>query len=366
MLLTAIVVVVIFSILIIIHELGHFLVAKKVGIKVEEFGFGLPPRIFGIKKGETIYSINWLPIGGFVRLYGEEGLEESKGKRPKTKDKKLSGRAFYNRPIWQRVVVITAGVVMNFLLGIIVISYLFTQGVMVPTDRVHIEKIIPGSPAETAGLEEKDVISSLVIKDKMIIVKSGDDVTKTTREHLGEEITLFIGRKNDSRVFEYKIILRKDYPKDQGPMGIVISNYEEKKYSLLEAPVKGTKEAIYLSWELAKGICGTLWKLISFQPIPKDVAGPVGIAQLTGQAIKFGSRAVLELLGLLSLNLAIVNILPFPALDGGRLLFIAIEAVTGKRVKVTWERYIHQAGMIILLALMILITVNDVVRIFIK
>lgn len=374
MLLTAIVVVVIFSILIIIHELGHFLAAKKVGIKVEEFGFGLPPRIWGVKKGETIYSINWLPIGGFVRLYGEEGLEagESKSNRHKTVDQKLSKRAFYNRPIWQRVVVITAGVAMNFLLGIIVISYLFTQGVMVPTDRVHIEKIISGSPAETVGLKEKDVIKQLTINNqpfdsaqgKQIIIKSGDQLTKTTKEHLGEKIILLISR-NDQE-FEVSIVPRKDYPKDQGPMGVVISNYEEKKYSLLEAPIKGTKETIYLSWELTKGISRTLWKLISFQPIPKDVAGPIGIAQLTGQAIKFGNRAVLELLGLLSLNLAIVNILPFPALDGGRLLFIAIEAVTGKRVKVNWERYIHQAGMIVLLALMILITVNDVVRIFVK
>lgn len=364
MLLTVFVVIILFSILILIHELGHFLAAKKVGIKVEEFGIGLPPRIWGIKRGETEYTVNWLPIGGFVRLYGEEGLEgdASKSSSHKTVDHKLSKRAFYNRPIWQRVVVITAGVAMNFLLGVTVISYLFTQGVMVPTDRVHIEKIIPGSPAEEAGLKERDVISSLVIKDQMIFVKSGDDVIKTTREHLGEEITLYITRENYSRMFEYKITPRKDYPKDQGPMGIVISNYEQKKYSLLEAPIKGTKETVVMSWMMVKEFGKIIWKLISFQEVPKDVAGPIGIAVKTGEVIRLGRLAVLEWLGLLSMNLAIINILPFPALDGGRLLFIVIEAVTGKRVKITWERYIHQIGMIMLLMLVVLISANDIVR----
>src|SRR3989338_3143008 len=125
----------ILSVLILVHELGHYLAAKKFGIYVEEFGFGLPPRLFGIKRGETIYSINYLPFGGFVKLYGEEGEVEKK------KAGIAKSRAFYSRPVWQRIVVIAAGVVMNLLLAIVVISYIFTQGVMVPTDRVHIEKI---------------------------------------------------------------------------------------------------------------------------------------------------------------------------------------------------------------------------------
>jgi len=376
MLLTFIVFLIILSILVLVHELGHFLVAKKLGIKVEEFGFGLPPRLWGIKKGETVYSLNSMPIGGFVKLYGEEG-EEERNSKSEIRNPKLKNRAFYARPVWQRSLVLVAGVAMNFILGIFVVSFLFTQGVMVPTDRVHIEKVVAGSPAEQVGLKEKDVIKKVKSqKSKVKIgkpqdapveeleIKKGDQLTNFTKEHLGEEIVLTIIR--DGIEQEIVVIPRQEYPSDQGPIGIVISNYEEKKYSLLQAPIFGTKEAFVLSWELAKGIGTTLWKLISFQPVAKDVAGPVGIAQMAGQAVKFGNLAVLELLGLLSLNLAIINILPFPALDGGRLLFVVIEGVTGKKVRANWERYVHQIGMIILLTLMVLVTLNDLVRIFSK
>jgi regulator of sigma E protease len=365
----------ILSVLVLIHELGHFTAAKKMGIKVEEFGFGLPPMIWGKKIGETMYSINWLPIGGFVKLYGEDREEDSskagnlrlRSGRAGNKKDKDAARAFYAKPIWQRVVVLVAGVSMNFVLGVAIISYLFTQGVMVPTQRVHIENVLPGSPAVSAGLEKGDIVKQIIIKDgnatpkEFPIIKS-EDISKITKSHLGEEITLVIVRENTEKGIS--IVPRKDYPSKEGPMGIVISNYEEKKYPIYSAPFYGTKEAMVLSVELVKGIGMTIWKLISFQPVSKDVAGPIGIAELTGEAVKFGRMAVLELLGILSLNLAIVNILPFPALDGGRLMFILVEAVTGKKVKATWERYIHQAGMIVLLTLILLVTINDLVRIF--
>ena len=359
MLLTLIVFLLILSVLVTVHELGHFLMAKKFGIFVEEFGFGLPPRIFGIKRGETLYSVNWLPIGGFVKLYGEEG------DYPGAKKLKIpQSRAFYARPVSQRVMVIAAGVVMNFVLALTVITYIFTQGVMVPTDRVHVEKIVENSPAETAGLKSGDIIKTMIAEGVEKDKKSGDDLIKTTSANLGKEITLIIERQ--SREQEIAIIPRKDYPLDQGPMGVVISVFEEKKYSIEEAPIAGLKQSLVLSWELVKGIGLTVWKLATFQSVARDVAGPIGIAQMTGEAIRFGRNAVLEMLGLLSLNLAIVNILPFPALDGGRLLFVLIEGATGKRIKTNWERYIHQAGMAILLLLILLVTVNDLIRIFSK
>jgi regulator of sigma E protease len=353
MLLTAIIFLLILSVLVLIHEAGHFVAAKRLGIRVEEFGFGLPPRLFGIKRGETIYSINWLPIGGFVKLFGEEGEEEANEQRHKGKIRKSDkSRAFYLRPPWQRAIVVIAGVMMNFILAITVISYLFTQGVMVPVNRVHIEKIVLGSPAEIAGLKENDIIKRLSLGEEKTDVKSSDQIIQFTKNHLGQIIDVLITRNGKDIVVP--IVPRSDYPKDQGPMGVVISNYEEKKYSAIEAPFFGTMEAIIL------------WKMISFQPVPKDVTGPIGIAQMTGQAIKFGKNAVLELLGILSLNLAIVNILPFPALDGGRLLFIVIEGLTGKKIRTNWERYIHQIGMLILLSLMVLVTIHDLIRIFSK
>ncbi len=395
---TVLVFLLILSILVLIHELGHFVAAKKLGIKVEEFGFGLPPRIWGVKRGETTYSVNWLPIGGFVKLFGEEGEDENQikiqnsrlrasfakvatkaeqgyGGQAKLKTQKYNSklkndnRAFYGRPIWQRVVVLTAGVAMNFLLGIFILSFLFTQGVMVPTKRVHIEKVVSGSPAEVVGLKNGDVIKTILIEENIdkfreIEIDSLSKLSETTREFLGKTITLVVLRGQEQMPID--IIPRVDYSKDEGPMGIVISNYEEKKYSLWEAPIYGTKEAMLLTYELVKGIGTTLWKLISFQPVAKDVAGPIGIAQLTGEAVKFGRMAVLELLGILSLNLAIVNILPFPALDGGRLLFVLIEGTTGRKIKAAWERLVHQVGMAILLALLILVTINDLVRILSK
>ena len=199
-----------------------------------------------------------------------------------------------------------------------------------------------------------------------IEIKSAEDLIETTKKHLGEEIILEIERCEKGvqcLVLSVKLTPRKEYPAGEGPMGVVISNYEERTYPWYQAPFLGTKEAFSLSWLLFKGIAQTLWKLISFQPVGKEVAGPVGIAQLTGEAVKFGKMAILELLGLLSLNLAIINILPFPALDGGRLLFVGIEALTGKKVRPKWERWTHQVGMAILLAFFVLITINDIIRI---
>lgn len=365
MLFTLLVFLLVLSVLVMVHELGHFIAAKKFGIKVEEFGFGLPPRLWGKKIGETIYSINWLPIGGFVKLYGEDTDETHSSQLTAHNKKRDVSRAFFHRPIWQRTIVLIAGVTMNFVLAVMLISYLFTQGVMTPTDRVHVERVLEHSPAQSAGLEKGDIIIHAVSHTEQRIekaIKKGEDLIAFTRGHLGEEIVLRVRR--GETLLELSMTPRKDFPSDEGPLGVVISNFEEKKYPIWEAPVAGMKESLKLSWGLAKGIGQTVWKLISFQPVAKDVAGPIGIAQMTGEAIKFGSNAVLELMGLLSLNLAIVNILPFPALDGGRLLFVLIEAATGKRVQAHFERYAHQIGMILLLMLILLVTVNDLVRIF--
>lgn len=391
----------ILSILVMIHELGHFLVAKKFGIRVEEFGFGLPPRAIGKKIGETIYSLNWLPIGGFVRLLGED--QEDLETKPKLADKK---RTFYGRPVWQRAAVIVAGVIMNFILAVLIISYLFTQGVSVPVDRVHIEQVESGSPAELAGIKPRDVV--LAINGKTVV--KGSDFIAVTNENLETEVTLSILRGaslthygevnltcDSCEKLEVKLVPRKEppfkklaseektfftelrqtvrsffhiaepvkpEPPREGPIGVAISTLETKIYPWYLAPVYGPWESLQLSWMLLGGIGFTLWKLITFQSVSQYIAGPIGIAQITGEAVKYGLKDVLQLMGLLSLNLAIVNILPFPALDGGRLLFVFIEGTTGKKLKAKWERYVHQVGMVILLLLIVLVTLNDIIRIF--
>lgn len=352
MIVTIIVFVLILGILVFIHELGHFTVAKKLGIRVEEFGFGLPPRIWGKKKGETIYSINALPIGGFVRLAGEDPDEISQKLTPTEKR-----RLFWARSKKERAAVLLAGVTMNFLLAVAIISFIFTQGVYVPTDRVHIEKVIADSPAETAGIKEKDEVISFAGKT----IANSEELIQITKENAGKEVILEVDR--NGQPFSFTLTPRVDPPADQGPLGIVISNLEERKYPWYQAPFYGTIEALKMSYIMLATFGSLVWRLVTFQAINVDVAGPIGIAQATGQAVQVGANAVLQLMGILSLNLAIVNLLPIPALDGGRLMFVILEKFLGRRVKPRAELIAHQIGMAFLLALILLITVNDVLRI---
>jgi len=348
MLTTLLVFFIILSILIFVHEAGHFFVAKKLHIRVEEFGFGLPPRLISRKKGETTYSINLLPIGGFVRLTGEDAVEHSK-----------DPRSFVNKKPWERSLVLLAGVIMNFVLAVVVLTFIFTKGVMVPTDRVHIEEIAKGSPAELVGLRAKDVLLSV---DGNNIVKNSDIISYTAK-NIGKEMIIKIYSDGEKREMDLKITARKDYPQGEGPLGVAISNLEIKKYPWYQAPVLGVVEAVNISGRMVSGLSSMVYNLITKSEVPKDIAGPIGIYQVTGKAVNVGYIAVLQLLGFLSLNLAVVNSLPFPALDGGRFLFVLIEVIFGRKVVPRFERLAHTFGMLVLLTLIVLVSVSDVARI---
>lgn len=355
--LTIFVFLIILSLLVFVHELGHFLAAKKMGIKVEEFGFGLPPRLWGLKRGGTIYSLNWLPIGGFVRLLGENGDE---------KIKKTDQRAFVNKTRKQRATVVVAGVLMNFLLGWLVVSFIFYRGVMVPAEKVIVEQVIVGSPAERAGLKEKDKIGEIIIGGRLgerKKIDSSQQLIELTKSHLGQELILMVERSGAEEISEIAVRAREDHPPDQGPLGIVITDLEKKQFVWYKAPFFGLIQSMQISFNLLLTIAAIIWRLLTAAEVPKEIAGPVGILQVTNQAVRFGFDAVLQMLGLLSLNLAVANLLPIPALDGGRLLFIGIEAISGKRVKARWERRAHEIGMLILLLLLVMITINDIGRI---
>ena len=363
MFLTVITFLIILSVLVLIHEAGHFITAKLLKIKVEEFGFGLPPRVFGVKFGETVYSLNWLPIGGFVKLYGED---EAGSGTVKLKVKKIKGkpkdekRAFYARPIWQRAIVVAAGVLMNFALAVVIISYLFSfVGVAIPKDKVLISEIIKGSPAETSGLKVGDTVEYI----NSIRITSPNELVNFTKAHLGEKLTLKIETK-DHQQKTLEITPRKVYPANQGPMGVAISqDYSMVKYPWYKAPFIGTWEALKQSYAIVSGLGSLVVNLFTKAAVPQGVAGPVGIAQLTGIFCS-NINSCLSFTGMLSLNLAILNILPIPALDGGRLFFIIIEAVTRRKVDQKIEGYAHAIGMAILLALILLITLHDLVRVF--
>lgn len=349
------------SVLVLIHELGHFLVAKKLGIKVEEFGFGFPPRLFGIKRGETLYSINLLPVGGFVKLFGEDsagGGSVKQTKREKDLSKQQLKRAFYARPIWQRFAVVVAGVVMNFLLAVILISYLFAvQGVAIPSKNIHVTEVLKNTPASAAGLQVGDVITQINGNK----VATTDTFIKEIKADKGKAILLGIERNGKN--FTVSVTPRTVSPEGQGPIGVGISNITVTKYPWYKAPFYGTLEAFKFSWMIVSGLGSMVVNLVFHGTKPEGVAGPVGVAQLTGQAVSYGLNATLWFTALLSINLAVLNVLPIPALDGGRLFFIIIEAVTRKKVNPKYESYSHAVGLAVLLGLMILITVFDIVRV---
>lgn len=384
---TFILFILILSILVFVHEFGHFLMAKKSGILVEEFGFGLPPKIWSKKIGETVYSINLLPIGGFVRLYGENEAEDLDFK---TKKIELKGRAFFEKNISQRLKVILAGVSMNYLLAIFVFAVVYTiAGIPTKINKIKVVGIAKDSPAFFAGLQEGDIVVSLD-REK---IEDVENFIKLTKNKAGKLVVLEIKREksnpclNNSKVLgggfpsEEKIscldgnllvslVPRKEPPEGEGPLGVAITDVEMKYYSSWIMPILGVREGFKESLAWGKMVLNSLFlmvkDLVYFKKAPKGVTGPIGIYQATGVVAKSGMLAIFEFLGILSVNLAIINILPFPALDGGRLLFLGIEKLRGKKVTPATEAWINNLGMIFLLFLVLLVTINDVVRILLE
>jgi len=362
MLLTIIVFILILGILIFAHELGHFISAKKSGVKVEEFGFGFPPRIFAFKKGETTYSLNLFPVGGFVKIFGEE-----RGDKIST-----SKRAFYNKPAWQRAIILFAGVFMNFLLAAVFFSIVHgigTPGIVEQGQetnyrniQVQIIEIAKDSPAEKAGIKIGDSILGISFNQETVQVKEVEDVQNFIAGHIGEEITFSL--KTGNEIFSKNIVPRPNPPQGEGAVGIAMAKTGLISYPWYTAIVKGFQTAgqmvvtmITLFWLLIK-------TLISKGTMIGEVAGPVGIYSLTSQFIKLGLVYVLQFTAILSINLAIINILPFPALDGGRLLFLLIEKIKGKPIKFKTEKLANSIGFAILILLMIVITFRDIIKLF--
>lgn len=363
MVITAIVFFIILSILVLVHELGHFLVARFLGVGVEEFGLGLPPRVVGKKIRGTIYSVNWLPIGGFVKLAGED---EKERKTEKGKRKNVS-EYFWARSKKERAAMLVAGVAMNFLLAVVITTGLLIDGVKEPSGRVHVERVIEGSPAQEGGLLPNDVILTADRWPKITPeVRPLTEMTTTkqliefTKANAGKTIQLEILRGGETLLV--RLVPRASPPAGEGPMGVAISDLEERRYPWWQAPFVAGRVTILRAGQMLTSIVLSLWRVMTLQPLGVDIAGPIGIAQVTGQAVKFGLKAVLEFMSILSLNLAVLNILPIPALDGGRLAFVFLEKVLGRRVWPAFEKSTHQIGMVILFALILLITINDILR----
>jgi regulator of sigma E protease len=339
MLIGIIAVIIFLSILILVHELGHFLAAKKFGLLVEEFGIGLPPRIWGKKIGETVYSVNALPFGGFVKIFGEDGRSNLE-----------NSRNFSFLPIWKRSIIISAGVLMNFLLGWLAISLVFSIGI---PQAVLVTDVFPNSPANQIGLN---------VGDKIIGFSNVEELIKFIDAHRGKEIVLKVERHEE--VKEFKTIPRLNPPTGEGALGIGLIEAGLPKKNLSASLWEGFKTSV----EMVKNIFLALFDLIAKAFVGKasleQVAGPVGIVKITAQAGTLGFVYLLQLLALISLNLAVINIFPFPALDGGRLLFLLIEKIKGSPLPAKFERYANAAGMALLLFLMLIITIKDIANFF--
>jgi len=340
------------SVLVLVHEFGHFLAAIKVGVWVEEFGLGLPPRIKGKKIGRTVFSLNALPIGGFCKMYGEDAAEEVEKNR---------GESFVGKKPWQKMIIILGGVTMNLLLAVVIFTIVYAiTGLPVETKKVKIVEVSDNSPAQTAGLKKDDQV--VMVGDKR--VDKPEDLTEEVAKYKGSSVWLTIRSGEGERVVE--VAVRANPPAGEGSMGVVISNTEIVKmrwYELYKGVGAGFKEAYFWGKQIAEGLAKTVGEVFSGR-MPKDVSGPIGMYQATSAIKKNqGLLAVFHFFGLVSVNLAVVNILPFPALDGGRLLFAGYEMISRKRPNPKFESVINNLGMTLLLGLILLITIGDVLRI---
>ena len=367
---TVITFILILGLLIFVHELGHFITARRNGIKADEFGFGFPPRIFGFIRDEktgkfkfvpgnkeitsenTVYSVNWIPLGGFVKIKGEGG------------ENKKDEDSFASKKAWTRIKVLAAGVLMNFLLAWILLSVVLMIGAPEAVDKtddpkakIQISEVLPNTPASLMGLR----IGDEILKDDAL--RSVEDVQEYINSNRGQEIILKV--KRGQEILELKGIPRQDIPAGEGSLGIGLAQTVIVKYSFFEAVWQGLINMLNLIVMMLAALYGILKNLIIGQSIGADIAGPVGIAVLTKQVTTLGLAYILQFAALLSINLGIINILPIPALDGGRILFILIEKIKGSPVTQKTEQLFHTVGFILLILLMLLITLRDVTKLFI-
>lgn len=356
--------IIILAVVIFVHELGHFLTAKKAGIRVDEFGFGFPPRLFGIRRGETLYSLNAIPFGGFVKIYGETPDAETLA-GPDSK------RSLIAKPRGVQALVMVAGVVFNVLLAWFLLSIGFMSGLpssvsVIPvgskaTD-VHlvIVDIGKGTPAETAGLKVGDSISSITSGEDVLNSPTPEDVQHFVPEHVGQDITINYNRGPDAGTVQVtpQVLANGTTP----IIGISLDLIGRLRLGFFKAFAEGGRLTISLLEQTVAGLWHLLVGAFTGTANLSEVSGPVGIASIVGQAYKFGFVYLLSFTALISINLAVINLIPFPALDGGRILFLAIEAIMRRPINPKITNRLNTIGFVLLVLLMLFVTYHDIVK----
>lgn len=351
---TVLLFVVVLAVLVLVHELGHYLAARYFGIDVDEFGIGFPPRAWSVKRGKTVWSINWIPLGGFVKIKGED-------------DPSAVGPGnFADKPAHVRAIVIGAGVFMNLVLA----STLFAAGFMaglpqivdglpesarVRDPRVQVIEVLPESPASEAGIRTGDVI----VKVEGQALEKIDDIqaqVNASEGAIGVEI-----RRGKETLYK-ELVPDLDEESGRKIMGVALVESAIVSYPWYEAIPKGVYATGFYVKEIVLSLLDLIKGLFVGQKPGVEFSGPVGIAVLTGQAAKLGFTYLMQFAALLSVNLAIINILPIPALDGGRLLFIIIEKFRGRGVRPVVEAVTHRIAFFLLLGLVVLVTIKDLTR----
>ena len=355
-------------ILVLVHELGHFLVAKRAGITVEEFGIGFPPRIASVMWRGTRYSVNWIPLGGFVRMLGEDGDVEfrrlrERGLTSAEIDRAMEG-AFNRRPMWIRIGVLLAGVLMNFVLAAGLFAVALSLPALIGHGPLTVIEVQEGSPAD-GSLEVGDVI---VAADGREFERSAE-LTEYVRGRAGFVVELTLLRDGEEQTVPIipRSVSEDDRARGVGPVGF---SYEPEELveepstvtGPLDAIGRGTSAAWQLAIRIPGGLADAVGGLLGLNPNAGDARGPIGIAQETGRVLEAPLVSQLLFVGVLSINLAVLNVLPFPPLDGGRIAVVVLESVRRRRLPAEREALIYLTGFAVLMALIILISIQDIQR----
>lgn len=359
---------VVLFVLILVHEWGHYIVAKKTGMRVDEFGIGFPPKLFGVRWGETEYTLNALPIGGFVRIFGENFEEDGA-----SADASDRARAFSARPKWAQALVLIAGVAMNILFAWFLFVVALMVGVPAAADpenpsanaQLSIVAVLSDSPAEAAGIPIGATVRELATADGAAVLvqptpQSFQDFIVT---HGTQAVTVEYekdGVTETATLQPVDGVVASDT--DRPAIGVSLAFTEIKRESFATAIWQGAESTWRALGAITVGLSSLLVQSIQGTADFSQVAGPIGIAGLVGDAAEFGFTSLLLFTAMISLNLAVINLLPIPALDGGRLVFVAIEAIARREISPVWMMRVNLVGFAFLMLLMLAVTYGDIMR----